>query len=609
MTPRRMQRAIERGSDAGLTLIEVVVALTLLGVVAAAALTFFVRGMQSASHLQRNQAAVTVASQAMEKVHAVYPRLTGDAPAVNGLILGRTQTAVNASFAAAKATDVAEMTGAYDTAAATRPGGAVLPITYTTKVSNATYTVTTLIGTCFRPKAASASDQNCTKADPGLSAQLFRVTVVVSWLPGKATECKGSSCEYRVSTLVDPTVDANWNLTAKPVAYDDESSTVTGSVGDVSNTLANDVYGFITAGVNPTTITQNTSFGTAVAITTGTEIGRIKYTPPTNASGKTTIKYRLKDGAGRTSNEATVTYSVRPKASAQSLSMETNATGSWALPVIGTGMTATITGGTGGAAATVSGTTLNYTSTSSPGTVTVKYKVKDSSGLESDEATMTIVVSVPAKPVSQDKEFVFNASPSATTYPIDIVTALGLSPKSAYILTLSSGSATPSNGGSPSLNAAKTDIIWTISSSQLNQVGVFTFKYTIKKGVSAASDEKTITVKIKPIAQPITAASGFTSGQPAKALTLPSGVVPTSFTGMTFVPTAPVCTIGGGATVTAPNVAVATGSATGMTFKAPTWNNGDKTGTCTFSYTMTWTNGALTVSSDPAAVSITVNRP
>ena len=65
---RPMQRAIERGSESGLTLIEVVVALTLLGVVAAAALTFFVRGMQSTSHLQRTQAAVAVASQAMEKV-------------------------------------------------------------------------------------------------------------------------------------------------------------------------------------------------------------------------------------------------------------------------------------------------------------------------------------------------------------------------------------------------------------------------------------------------------------------------------------------------------------------------------------------------------------
>ncbi|WP_028046321.1 prepilin-type N-terminal cleavage/methylation domain-containing protein [Cellulomonas sp. URHE0023] len=605
-----MQRAIERGSESGLSLIEVVVALTLLGVVAAAALTFFVRGMQSTSHLQRNQAAVTVASQAMEKVHAVYPRDTGAGTPVNGLILGRSKAAVDASFAAANPADVAQMTAAYDANAATRPGVA-LDISYTTKVSNATYKVTTLIGTCYRPKTASASDQNCTKAPSGSTVQLYRVTVVVTWLPGKATECKGTSCQYKVSTLIDPTVDANWNLTAKPVAYDDPSSTFTGSAGAVSDILHNDVKGFIAAGVNPTTITQPPTIGTAAVVTTPVdEIGKIKYTPPTNASGIATLKYRIKDGAGRTSNEATMTIEVHPLASAQTVGMETNAQKDFALPAVGTGLNATVTGVTGiGGTATASGTTLTVKSTSTTGNIIVKYMVKDSSGLDSAEGTITVQVTVPAKPVADNREFTFNSSSVATTYNIDIFQALGLSePKSAYVVALS-GTVPASTLGTPSVNGAKTDFTWTITSSQLNQVGVYTFSYTIKKGLSATSDVKTITVRLKPVSAPIDikAVNAVSSGA-SKTLTLTG--VPTTFTNMTYAATVPVCTIGGGATVTAPNVATATGGP-GLTFKAPTWNTGDKTGSCTFTYTMTWTGGtpSVSLSSDPATVTIAVSRP
>src|SRR5690349_16393564 len=74
--------------DEGFTLIEVVVALFLLGIVAAAGLTFFIRGMQNTSNLARTQVAVGVANQAMETVRSAYPREVDTVNHVNGLIYG-----------------------------------------------------------------------------------------------------------------------------------------------------------------------------------------------------------------------------------------------------------------------------------------------------------------------------------------------------------------------------------------------------------------------------------------------------------------------------------------------------------------------------------------
>ncbi len=60
-----------RRGDAGFTLIEVVLALVLLSTLMSSMAVLFVRGMQHLSGLQRRQAAVQVAAQAIEAVRAV----------------------------------------------------------------------------------------------------------------------------------------------------------------------------------------------------------------------------------------------------------------------------------------------------------------------------------------------------------------------------------------------------------------------------------------------------------------------------------------------------------------------------------------------------------
>ncbi|NUU17654.1 type II secretion system protein [Cellulomonas humilata] len=610
----RRSAELDLRDEGGFTLIEVVVALFLLGIVATAGLTFFFRGMQNTSHLQRTQTAVAVANEAMEKVRAVTPRIADTVTATSGLLIGRSQTAVQAAWAAAAAADTSQSNAVWDTAAATRPQVAI-PVVDTVRVSDETFTTTTLIGTCYRLKAASATDQTCVKTNPGITAvQLYRVTVVVTWEAGTSGQCAAGTCSYRLSTLVDPTLDANWNLTAKPVTYDDTSTMVTGGAADVINTLANDVIGFVPAGVNPTTITSPPSIGTAATVASGTEIGRIRYTPPANASGITTLRYRLKDGAGRTSNEATLTVSVRPLATAFAQTVETSSTTTWSVPAYGTGLDVVIVSGT----ATVSGNTLTYASGATAGSAVIKYKVVDDSGLESDTVNLTVTVVVPSPPAVTDVATTIVAAPgpATTTQDLKILDQLGLSPKTAYSVTWVPAStvikaATGTTPGTVVQSAPKTELNWVMSSaSGFNQVGVYETRFTVAKGTSAQSAQKKVTVSVRPLATAFTDPTSV-SGGASKVVAMPTtnapNVVPT--TGVTYLVapgTVPVCSIGTANVSSQPSVTAGTTAA--PTFKAPKWTSGNGTGTCTFPYWMVWNASGYTLTSDTVVATMKVTK-
>src|SRR4051812_32192075 len=130
-------RRRREATDAGFTLVEVVVALLLLGIVAASALAFFVRSMQSSSHLQRSQAAQSVATQAMELARSVSPR-AANAAGVSGLLIGRAKADVDTVWSAAAPADVAQTNEKWDPAAATSVNASV-PLVRTTRISDQTF--------------------------------------------------------------------------------------------------------------------------------------------------------------------------------------------------------------------------------------------------------------------------------------------------------------------------------------------------------------------------------------------------------------------------------------------------------------------------------------
>lgn len=478
-----------RDVDAGFTVIEVVVALMLLGVVAAAALAFFVRAMQNTSHLQRSQASVAVANQAMEAVRAVNPRVVDPVSGTSGLLIGRTQAATDAAWAAAAVADTAQSNKVWDTAAASRPS-VVIPVTKTTRVSDMTYKVTTLIGTCYRAKNASTTDQSCVKTNATGSVQLFRVTIVVTWTASKAGACGTGGCEYKVSTLVDPTDDANWNLTAKPVAYDD---TISATAGDTTamptDVLVNDVIGAVTA--NPTTITVPPAFGTATVTTSGSGMGSITFVPG-NASGETFLKYKLKDAAGRQSNEATIVITVAPKAN-NDATVSVEAGGTVLLNVLandyGSGLVPVVTSsGTG--SATVNGSQIEFDAPNTTGSTSVKYKAMDSSGLMSNEATINITVTAPVTPKVGNPLPTIALPYSATAQAPNLDLLAKTGNPSTFTIELTS----QPSAGSVTLNPAKT--VATFNQPAGLAPGTYTFGYRVANLVGQKSAVGTYTITV-----------------------------------------------------------------------------------------------------------------
>ena len=92
-------RRLHRHPDEGFSMIEVIVAIVILGIVASSALWFFINGMQTSSNLDRQQTAVSIATSAMEQTFVVRPSKSPVA-GVSGLVVGRSATAVNAAFTA-----------------------------------------------------------------------------------------------------------------------------------------------------------------------------------------------------------------------------------------------------------------------------------------------------------------------------------------------------------------------------------------------------------------------------------------------------------------------------------------------------------------------------
>lgn len=192
-------------TDAGFSLIEVVVAMVILGILTTASLGLYITSLNSASTFQRREIAVTIASQQMELVAAT--------PA-GALYQGRSSTAVLAQWAAnPTVAGLAQTVPAWDTVLPLAATVAV-PLSRTVSLSGTTFTVTTLIGTCFQRITGATAGGNCTTiSTPATNfASLERVMVIVRWTAGDT--CGDGSCVYETSTLIDTHTDQQWKSRA-----------------------------------------------------------------------------------------------------------------------------------------------------------------------------------------------------------------------------------------------------------------------------------------------------------------------------------------------------------------------------------------------------------
>jgi prepilin-type N-terminal cleavage/methylation domain-containing protein len=198
--------------ESGFSLVEVLVAISVIAIVATSAGILTMSGIQTSTTQERKQIAVTIASGAMETANA-RSAATNTTTKVSDLLTNRLATDVAAAFTAqAGKVGVAQTYQAWDPTALGVIAPAI-PITATVIQSGTTFAVTTLIGTCYEKLTGG----DCTILPGYLLApvvtptgytQILRVIVVVSWTAGSG--CSGGGCFYATTSLIDSHTDLEW---------------------------------------------------------------------------------------------------------------------------------------------------------------------------------------------------------------------------------------------------------------------------------------------------------------------------------------------------------------------------------------------------------------
>ncbi|MCL3862849.1 Ig-like domain-containing protein [Actinotalea sp. K2] len=516
MPRSRTETPDARPDDSGLTLIEVIVSLVLLGIVATAALYFFIQGTQTTSHLQRSQNAVAVANEAMERAYAVNP-MTAGGSTISGLAVGRRQVDVEAAWSALAALNIDGLDETYplwdpDTGLTTSDN-ATVPLVVTRAHSGQQYTVTTLVGVCYRPSNVVSTDQVCSKlpgvpsalaedATPPGMLRMLRVTTVVTW-PSTSGQCAGDQCSYHLSGLVDRSSDLKWNQVLTPIAVDDFEVFLHGESRAI-NVLTNDLLGPVTS--NPVMIVSPPASGQGTA-TVATN-GVITYTAPTSGSGRYTFTYRIKDASGAQSDPATVEITLLPLASNDTALVlgGTSATVNVTANDVGSPALVTITEPPTNGTATVSGLAVVYTPSVASGGDWFEYRYTDTSGQESPVARVNILINTI---VSGDKVLEVPAKPTSTPTWTDLTPKLleGNADPTGLRVTVTSGAAaggTLQVDGVTFTGAPLTGTTVRYDSPQ-NTALERTFGYVLTDAAGISSAPATMTVRVTYSAPPPTA--------------------------------------------------------------------------------------------------------
>jgi prepilin-type N-terminal cleavage/methylation domain-containing protein len=192
---RWLRRTVPRTPDAGFSLIEVVVAMGVIGVLMTSATVFFVQSLATVDRQRNRQAAIQVAGDAVETVFALASTM---------LRTGRDRGRTDAQWVAPVPGVAAHLAGsvpAVDTGAT--PGSTPrLPFTEHVMANGIRYTRHVYVGECWlaetQPGASCVSS-----ADPG-DVPFLRVVVAVTW-PDRG--CPARGCSYVTATLVGADVD------------------------------------------------------------------------------------------------------------------------------------------------------------------------------------------------------------------------------------------------------------------------------------------------------------------------------------------------------------------------------------------------------------------
>jgi prepilin-type N-terminal cleavage/methylation domain-containing protein len=208
---------ITLGSDEGVSMIEMMVALVLIAIVTAASATLFVSDIRGVDSQKQRQQAVYLADKVLETAHGVSPKLVG-ATLRSGLVAGRSQANVNLLLATPAATRLhisAQDDITTDLSLDYDPVGSGLGTIKTQDsqtINGMSYKWFTFIDVCWETGSTSLNAGGTSICGPTQttgSTEDYRVSVDVTWKT--ATGSCQTGCDYSDATLIDPSTDSQFN--------------------------------------------------------------------------------------------------------------------------------------------------------------------------------------------------------------------------------------------------------------------------------------------------------------------------------------------------------------------------------------------------------------
>ena len=210
---RRLNRAST--SDEGFTLIEVIVALTLLLFIMSSSVVFFVRSLQTSALQGQRSTATALGTQQLELARNVTP---------SDLLCGRTQTNVNAQWTAGLASTSPSLVAELGTTATSQDwsgkntGGAsgcgvtgwptgteALPTAVqTVTIGKTAFSYRIFVGDCWMVGSTCSAGTGSAYTGANSLKYVYRIIVAVQWTATSGLTCStGRTCYFIDETLRD----------------------------------------------------------------------------------------------------------------------------------------------------------------------------------------------------------------------------------------------------------------------------------------------------------------------------------------------------------------------------------------------------------------------